>query len=546
MKYPLYLTLLLVLFCSCGHNDHSASQRMSRVEDLIWTHPDSAHRLMETIVLEEPVSPPVRARHALLTVQTRSRMRIPATSDSLIRVALDYYENRSYSQPELLMWAYLYHADVLLDLGKHEDATVPLKKAESLIRKDTPLPYRFLIESNLGFINRRSGLYNLAYKHHQTAYHLAECRQDTLWMMTAVANLMALRGYDTTTLSRTYTFEKLERLLPQLPLYLQGKLWQNAGVYYSKNRDTLTAMQCYHHALSIDPTLTSTQLTLGIMYEKQGNFPAADSTYAHILRQGNASQKSVVHQYLSERYLKNNDITRAIHHYKEYTSAAKQTIAARDTRKILELQAEHDRLKAAYQEYRRLTLLTTLILVLTATIFIITVQARRIIRRNRKNIRQQAEANARLEEANGTLETRVGNQQKHLNQYKVICRIDEGHSRIEREDLTALNLSLLLERENHIIHEDSEYTALFHWADIAYRQYHTRLKEAYPDLKHTDLSICCLLRIGYSIPECARIMNTSEAGIRKRIQRMYPILDVQDRQTYLDVILERKNSKNNF
>ena len=546
MKHPLYLTLLLVLFCNCGHNDHTAGQIMSRVENLIWTHPDSAHRLMKTIVLEEPVSPPVRARHALLTVQTRSRMRIPATSDSLIRVALDYYENRSYSQPELLMRAYLYHADVLLDLGKHEDATVPLKKAESLINKDTPLPYHFLIESNLGFINRKSGLYNLAYKHHQTAYHLAEYRQDTLWMMTAVANLMTLRGYDTTSLAKTYTFEKLKRLMPQLPLYLQGKLWQNAGVYYSHCRDTLTAMQCYHHALAIDSTQTSTQLTLGAIYEKQGNTHAADSIYTHILHRGNTSQKSVVHQLLAERYHKNNDITRALHHYRKYTQSAKQAIADRDSRKILELQAEHDRLKAAYQEYRRLTLLATIILVLAVAVFVITVQARRIIRHHRKNIRQQAETNARLEKENGTLETRVGNQQKHLNQYKVICRIDVGNSCIEREDLAALNLSLLLERENHIIHEDSEYTALFHWVDIAYRQYHTRLKEAYPDLKHTDLSICCLLRIGYSIPDCARIMSTSEASIRKRIQRMYPILNVQDRQAYLDVVFERKNSKNNF
>ena len=542
MKRLLYTLLTAVLVTGCGYNDHAALANMSRAEQLLWTHPDSALFQLKRTPLEGPLSPHVRARHALLTVQARSRMRIPATSDSLIRIALDYYQCREYYWPDYLLRTYLYHADVMMDMGRNDAATVSLKKAESLIRWDTPLPYRFLIQSNLGYINRRSGLYTHAYKHHRTAYELAEMQQDTLWMMTALANLMTLRGYDTTALATRYTYTKLERITPALPDYLQGKLWQNAGVWYCDRRDTLTALRCYHRALSVDTTQTSTWLMLGLLYEKQGNILAVDTIYPKILAQGTASQVSVAHQLLSEKHQKNNDFIGAARHYRNYQAAAQQVIAARDTRKILELQAEHERLKAAYREYHRTTLLVSVILVLTVFAIVIILQGRRIIRRHRMRLEKQMEANAVLEEMNGTLNARVGHQQKYLNQYKTICHIDEGYNRIRLEDLAAMNIALLIGHDNYVLQGESDYAALYRWSDIACRDYASRMKRDYPDLKPYELATCCLLRQGYTIADCARIMGTHEATVRKRIQRMYAIFQVKDRQEYLNLVLEVKNN----
>ena len=100
MKRLLYTLLTAVLVTGCGYNDHAALANMSRAEQLLWTHPDSALFQLKRTPLEGPLSPHVRARHALLTVQARSRMRIPATSDSLIRIALNYYQCREYCWPD--------------------------------------------------------------------------------------------------------------------------------------------------------------------------------------------------------------------------------------------------------------------------------------------------------------------------------------------------------------------------------------------------------------------------------------------------------------
>ena len=126
-------------------------------------------------------------------------------------------------------------------------------------------------------------------------------------------------------------------------------------------------------------------------------------------------------------------------------------------------------MKAAFREYRRTTLLVSVILVLTVLAIVIILQGRRIIRRHRMRLEKQMEANAVLEETNGTLNARVGHQQKFLNQYKTICHIDEEYNRIRLEDLAAMNIALLIGHDNYVQQGESDNAALYRWSDIACR-----------------------------------------------------------------------------
>ncbi len=204
----------------------------------------------------------------------------------------------------------------------------------------------------------------------------------------------------------------------------------------------------------------------------------------------------------------------------------------------MELQTEQERLQAAYRTYKRTTLLVAVITVLAVSLILVAYKVRNLIRRHREKLLRQVAAAAELEQEKEQLSGRVDLQQKYLNRYKTICRIESDRNRIETADLAALNLMLTLRDESYVLQKDKDYNDLFRWADLAYYNYHKRIHTTYAGLTENDLALCCLLRSGADITRCAAIMGCSEAAVRKRIQRMYPVLGIHSRSEYLAIVQE--------
>ena len=117
MKTPYCLFLLLVLlsFGSCNKSKH-ITEALCRAEALMYISPDSALQMLEAIPYPERLTGETQADYALLLTQARSRCRITAISDSLIRIATDYYHNSNNNARKAK--SYLYLADVYMDMQK--------------------------------------------------------------------------------------------------------------------------------------------------------------------------------------------------------------------------------------------------------------------------------------------------------------------------------------------------------------------------------------------------------------------------------------------
>ena len=131
MKHTLILALLLILTgTACQHRTPITSV-FAEAESLIYTHPDSALKLLQTIPTPQRLTGQAQADYALLLTQAKSRNQIYATSDSLIRIAVDYYQNSD--EMEQKAKSLLYLGDVMMDMERYADATLPLKQAEELM-----------------------------------------------------------------------------------------------------------------------------------------------------------------------------------------------------------------------------------------------------------------------------------------------------------------------------------------------------------------------------------------------------------------------------
>ena len=87
-----FIGLCMTAFYGCQHQQDLASI-ISKAEYLMYEYPDSSLKLIESIPHPERLTGKEQANYALILTQVRSQHSIPITSDSLIRIAVDYYQN---------------------------------------------------------------------------------------------------------------------------------------------------------------------------------------------------------------------------------------------------------------------------------------------------------------------------------------------------------------------------------------------------------------------------------------------------------------------
>lgn len=93
-------TILYVLLCcaclfSCQRDN--TTKLLELAEAQIWENPDSTLQILEQIPSPEKLKGKEQADYALLLTQAKYRCNIPAPSDSLINITIDYYKEKADS-----------------------------------------------------------------------------------------------------------------------------------------------------------------------------------------------------------------------------------------------------------------------------------------------------------------------------------------------------------------------------------------------------------------------------------------------------------------
>lgn len=90
------LTILLLLACTaCDRSARHVTEHLSQAEELIWTTPDSALHILESISTSRHLTGKEQADYALLLSLAQYRCYIPVSSDSLINLAIEYYKDKN-------------------------------------------------------------------------------------------------------------------------------------------------------------------------------------------------------------------------------------------------------------------------------------------------------------------------------------------------------------------------------------------------------------------------------------------------------------------
>lgn len=171
---PQTLRIALILLCaglylSCRQARERTLPDFDTVESIMWAHPDSALALLERMPKPSPDDKLNNATWCLLYTQAWDKNYRRHTSDSLVNIALRYFDKREDGLRKAQVW--FYKGSVLKDLGKLEEATECYVRARDLTASfDDPL-FASLICQTLGRIYREQDIYGKAFDLFREAIH---------------------------------------------------------------------------------------------------------------------------------------------------------------------------------------------------------------------------------------------------------------------------------------------------------------------------------------------------------------------------------------
>ena len=282
------IAILAALLTACtGKTDYNTT--LVQADSLMASRPDSALHMLQGISTKNLSTKADRAYHALLLTQARDKNYIRQTDDSLIQVAVRYYD--THEDAPLQARAYYYWGSLYRDQNDYSGAIDKYAIALSHIN-DHPgnAELKTSLYSNLGYLYYTQGLNSEADSIYQRAELLAKSQKDT----TSLCYTLSQRGMISLTQGKNY-YPKAEQQMQQalsigkafsdsmvlVPIYHSlsmlynlmpkpGQALQYARLNYSGLKDTL---HCYR-----------TFLLLGNAYFLNGQYDSADIFLQKILK----------------------------------------------------------------------------------------------------------------------------------------------------------------------------------------------------------------------------------------------------------------------
>ncbi|WP_300226651.1 hypothetical protein [uncultured Bacteroides sp.] len=187
--YILYILIACTAFlniqCSGNRKEKTPLLELLHAESVMFDHPDSALHILETMPM--PSARSDKENHALWCLlvtqaQYKQVMRIP--SDSLVRIAYDYY-NPTNSARRKAMSA-LYMGNINYELGNIEDAMRYYLEGKTAVEKTDDYKTGYLIMSSLGNLYLFRRLVDYALDACTAAYDYAVKDSNKRYQMTAL------------------------------------------------------------------------------------------------------------------------------------------------------------------------------------------------------------------------------------------------------------------------------------------------------------------------------------------------------------------------
>ena len=168
-----------IIFSSC--ENATINEQMDNAERLMNEKPDSALIILKSLDKSNSLSEVQNARYALLYSQALDKNYIDETNDSLINIAVEYYNENGTAKEKFL--SLYYQGRIYYNAQNYAKSILAYTKAEQLIDEFEDDFIKGLLYTQLGFIyekyydySKALNSYQLSYQYYDKANKYSHCR----------------------------------------------------------------------------------------------------------------------------------------------------------------------------------------------------------------------------------------------------------------------------------------------------------------------------------------------------------------------------------
>lgn len=394
--YRLVCLIIVTILFSCEKKNGVLPDELKQAERLMWTSPDSALRLLETMPPISPVKKETYATWCLLLTQARDKNYVIQTSDSLISVALSYFEKQV--APLRKAQACFYAGQIQRDMKNDDKATQYYVRARDEIKKTTDYRFACLISSNLGMLYAfRPELKEEAKVILLEANQLALQSNDSSYISNSFSELGRIYSVFHQWDSAVYCYEEAIRIAEETgDLRLLSMAQGEIAHSYIKINKTHKAISTLHNSIKLKEeidveSLSQSYLALGRIYYMECLYDSSMFYLNKAVFSKNIRTIRDAYWCLSEVSKKKQQFQDAVFYSDLYQTHADSINKKKYSKDILEIKEkyhheklanENNELKIKYDRWVKLSLgfIISVVLILTTSIIL---YQRKLIKKER-------------------------------------------------------------------------------------------------------------------------------------------------------------------
>lgn len=541
------------LIVSCVSTPDATFDSLARAQKCMETYPDSALKILQQIPSPEDLHGKAQADYALLMTQAMHKNNIKYTSDSLISIALGYYDAHS-TDPVTEGKMLFYYGKVMQSLDNVELAMKYYLKAKDVLDSTKEYKILGLITEGMGNLNRKQRLVDEALKNFHTSLLYYVSVKDSSSISFAYRNIARSYIGKQNIDSALFYYDQALYIANMKEYSLESSILRELGGIYRSVNDYDKAE--YYFLASVkkaknDEDFYCTYLSLGYLYAQLNFYEKAENALKKCLKsKDNVLQKDAYDcLYYVERT--KGDLPLALL-YKDKVDSLLEVTHNGETQEMLaelqqkyrneKLQKENLQVKAEKQNFQFIGILLIFLVSIIGGYYYLR------FRNNRKRIREISKQISENEADIRKLEQEIEEYQQEYSKVeetnkskiseltgemtllvkqnrKLIAHLEEiKKGGIPKEEseladyIAALRVLFLLKTKEKKV--PAKWTVLYPLFDFLYGNFVSRLRKNYTDLTKHDLEICILLKFGLTNEELSGIFYTTLDAVSKAKGRL--------------------------
>lgn len=541
------------------------------------SRPDSALAILDSVIPSHLSDEGEYALYHLLRVQAEDKMNKRHTSDSMIKIAVRYFDAHDDLRRKAQAW--YYQGRVNMDMLRLEKALVYYKIAEKYAAQTTDYRLQCLVYNHTANLLRSKDLLEDAYEHQRMAYQAAVLADDSFYLPYMLNDLGRIFLFMDKEDSCLHYFKAAGAMAEQLQSdRIASHVFSELGVAYRCFGYLDSAY--YYLRLSIEKGnrylkdkkeeergMEPRFLALGKLFIQTNQLDSAVYYLTKSQRNPNYYTRASTYWALSKLEESRQNYREALEMNKIYIRMKDSLNEINHTTVIAEIRAKYDneRLKSENKQillenvtvWRNIYLITTLCLLVICGLCI-------VFYFYKKRKEQQIKSyNRRLLAYHKMIRDKERQLKKNTEQIRSMQQVLPDNDELmiknrdlrESIDLLKAQISALLKKQQRIkeMNEqlqagssfidrlkmwkpgdhpftDAEWRNLPGLMDAHFHGFVSQLKQTYPELKPNDIKICCLLKLGFTNQSIAMLLGCKYESLltqRTRIKKQRMQVDTE-------------------